>query len=199
MLFEVRKIVTIVEEIFHDHSSGVNGPIPATPAIKGAVAAVVTNPYVGQYVDDLSPAVGELRALGERLGNILISHLGGDASKIDGYGKGIIVGSAGEIEHGAMWHIPGGGGMRAALGKGTSIVPSTKKVAGMGARLDVPITHMDWSYVGSHYDAIEVGVPDGPKPDEMVVILAMGVGGRVHARLAGGFTLADRGKPGVPA
>jgi hypothetical protein len=58
---------------------------------------------------------------------------------------------------------------------------------------------MDWSYVGSHYDAIEVGVPDGPKPDEMVVILAMGVGGRVHARLAGGFTLADRGRPGVPA
>ena len=86
-----------------------------------------------------------------------------------------------------------------SIGKGTSIVPSTKKVAGMGARLDVPITHMDWSYVGSHYDAIEVGVPDGPKPDEMVVILAMGVGGRVHARLAGGFTLADRGKPGVPA
>ena len=199
MLFDVRKIVTIVEEIFHDHSSGVNGPIPATPAMKGAVAAVVTNPYVGKYVDDLSPAVDELRALGERLGNILIGHLGGDASKIDGYGKGIIVGSAGEIEHGAMWHIPGGGGMRAALGKGTSIVPSTKKVAGMGARLDVPITHMDWSYVGSHYDAIEVGVPDGPKPDEMVVILAMGVGGRVHARLAGGFTLADRGKPGVPA
>ena len=116
-----------------------------------------------------------------------------------GYGKGIIVGSAGEIEHGAMWHIPGGAGMRAALGKGTSIVPSTKKVAGVGARLDVPITHLEWSYVGSHYDAIEVGVPDGPRPDEMVVILAMAIGGRVHARLAGGFTLADRGKPGVPA
>jgi hypothetical protein len=58
---------------------------------------------------------------------------------------------------------------------------------------------LEWSYVGSHYDAIEVGVPDGPKPDEMVVILAMAAGGRVHARLAGGFTLADRGKPGVPA
>ena len=82
---------------------------------------------------------------------------------------------------------------------GTSIVPSTKKVAGVGARLDVPITHLDWSYVGSHYDAIEVGVSDGPRADEMVLILAMGCGGRVHARLAGGFTLADRGKPGVPA
>lgn len=194
MLFTVRKIVTVVEEIEHDC-----GPPPAVPARKGAIAAVVTNPYVGRYVEDLSPASDELKSLGERLGNLLIDHLGGDRSAIDGYGKGTIVGAAGEIEHGAMWHIPGGAGMRAALGKGTSIVPSTKKVAGVGARLDVPITHLEWSYVGSHYDAIEVGVPDGPRPDEMVVILAMACGGRVHARLAGGFTLADRGKPGVPA
>ncbi|MEN9823691.1 MAG: hypothetical protein RLZ04_2117 [Actinomycetota bacterium] len=194
MLFNVRKIVTVVEEIHHDL-----GPAPATPALKGAVAAVVTNPYVGQYVHDLSPAMDELKALGQRLGDILIGHLGGDPSRIDGYGKGTIVGADGELEHGAMWHIPGGAGMRAALGKGTSIVPSTKKVAAMGARLDVPITHLEWSYVGSHYDAIEVGVPDGPKANEMVVILAMSCGGRVHARLATGFTLADRGKPGVPA
>ena len=193
-LFEIRKIATYTEEIHHDF-----GPAPEQPARKGAVMAVVTNPYVKQYVEDLSPAMDELKALGERLGAILIDHLGGDASAIEGYGKGAIVGSNGEIEHGAMWHIPGGGGMRAALGKGSSIVPSTKKVAGIGARLDVPITHLEWSYVGSHYDAIEVGVPDGPKPDEMVVILAMACGGRVHARLAGGFTLADRGKPGVPA
>jgi hypothetical protein len=194
MLFPIRKIVTVVEEIHHDL-----GPAPARPAVKGAIAAVVGNPYVGRYVDDLGEASAELRALGERLGITLIGHLGGDASVIDGYGKGAIVGSAGEIEHGAMWHIPGGGGMRAALGKGTAIVPSTKKVGAVGARLDVPITHLEWSYVGSHYDAIEVGVPDGPRPDEMVLILAMACGGRVHARLAGGFTLADRGKPGVPA
>ncbi|MEN9505568.1 MAG: hypothetical protein RI958_1494 [Actinomycetota bacterium] len=193
MLFSVRKIVTTVEEIEHDL-----GPTGG-PVRKGAVAAVVTNPYVGTYVDDLSAAVDELRALGERLGRMLIDHLGGDPSVIDGYGKGAIVGAAGEIEHGAMWHIPGGGGMRAALGKGTSIVPSTKKIGSVGARLDVPITHLEWSYVGSHYDAIEVGVPDGPRQDELVLILAMGIGGRVHARLAGGFTLADRGNPGVPA
>lgn len=193
MLFAVRKIVTVVEEIEHDL-----GP-SSQPVRKGAVAAVVTNPYAGTYVGDLSSATDELRALGERLGLILIDHLGGEPSTIDAYGKGAIVGSAGEIEHGAMWHIPGGGGMRAALGKGTAIVPSTKKIGAVGARLDVPITHLEWSYVGSHYDAIEVGVPDGPRPDEMVLILAMASGGRVHARLAGGFTLADRGQPGVPA
>ena len=194
MLFTIRKFLTVVEEIHHDH-----GPAPDRPALKGAVAAVITNPYVGRYVEDLSPVGDDFKALGQRMGDMLIRQLGGDGSAIDGYGKGIIVGAAGEVEHGAMWHIPGGAGMRAALGKGTAIVPSTKKVAGMGARLDVPITHLEWSYVGSHYDAIEVGVPDGPKPDEMVVILAMAIGGRVHARLAGGFTLADRGKPGVPA
>jgi len=194
MLFTIRKFLTVVEEIHHDL-----GPAPARPAMKGAVAAVITNPYVGRYVEDLSPVVDDFKALSARMAEMLIRQLGGDTTAIDGYGKGAIVGSAGEIEHGAMWHIPGGAGMRGALGKGTSIVPSTKKIGAIGARLDVPITHLEWSYVGSHYDAIEVGVPDGPRADELVVILAMGMGGRVHARLAGGFTLADRGKPGAPA
>ncbi len=193
-LFEIRKIATYTEEIHHDF-----GPKPEYPARKGAVMAVVTNPYVGAYVEDLSPAMDELKALGEQLGAILIDHLGGDPKAIEGYGKGAIVGSAGEIEHGAMWHIPGGGGMRAAIGGGTSIVPSTKKVGAIGARIDIPLTHIEWSYVGSHYDAIEVGVPDAPRPDELVLILAMATTGRVHARLATGFALEDRGKPGVPA
>ena len=98
-----------------------------------------------------------------------------------------------------MWHKPGGEGMRRAIGRGEAIVPSTKKVGPMGARLDVPLTHLGWSYVASHYDAIEMGVPDGPRPDEMVLILAMATGGRINARLAGGFTLADRDRPDTPA
>ena len=193
-LFVQRKTYLVIEEIHHDF-----GPLPDRPALKGAVAAVVSNPFVGDYVADLSPATEELRHLGEQLGELLISHLGGVRDEIDGYGKGAIVGAAGEMEHGAMWHIPGGGGMRAALGKGEAIVPSTKKVGPIGARLDVPLTHLEWSYVGSHYDAIEVGVPDAPRPDELVLILAMAIGGRVDARLAGGFSLSDRGCPGVPA
>jgi hypothetical protein len=89
--------------------------------------------------------------------------------------------------------------MRAALGKGEAIVASTKKVGPLGARIDIPLTHLEWSYVGSHYDAIEVGVSDAPRPNELVLILAMSIGGRVNARLVGGFGLDDRGKPGVPA
>jgi len=194
LLFRQRKIYVVVEETHHDF-----GPSPSRPTLKGAAAAVVSNPFVGDYVADLSPATEELRDLGHQLGEMLVGHLGGDPHAIDSYGKGAIVGAEGEIEHGAMWHIPGGGGMRAALGKGEAIVPSTKKVGPLGARLDVPLTHLEWSYVGSHYDAIEVGVPDAPRPDELVLILAMAIGGRINARLAGGFTLDDRGQPGVPA
>lgn len=193
MTFDIRKIVVQVEEFHHDL-----GPRLKDPMRKGAIAAVVTNPYAGRHVEDLSPAVEPLRALGERLGLQLIEHLGGNRDAIEGYGKGAIVGAGGEIEHGAMWHIPGGGGMRAAIGRGEAIVPSTKKVGGLGARLDVPLTHLIWSYVGSHYDAIEVGVSDGPRENEMVLILAMATGPRPHARLAGGFTLDDRGNSGVP-
>ncbi len=124
--------------------------------------------------------------------------------RIQGYGKGAIIGAAGELEHGALWHVPGGYAMRELLGwkgdaaayaKGISsggqsgnalaIVPSTKKVGGPGATLDVPLTHINASYVRSHFDAMEVRVPGAPRPDEMVVILAMSCGARVHARVGG--------------
>ena len=192
-LFTVRKLVGTIEEIRHEF-----GPPPERPVKKGAMMAVVANPYAGRYVEDFSPATDELRTLGEEMGSRLIALLAEDPSRIDGYGKGAIVGGAGELEHGAIWHIPGGTGMRAALGAGEAIVPSTKKVAAMGARLDVPLTHHGWSYVGSHYDAIEVGVADAPRDEEIVFVLAMAIGGRVHERLVGGFTLADKGREGVP-
>ena len=151
-LFPVRKTQIIVEEVRHDL-----GTPPDDTVWRGAALAVVANPYVGQYVEDFSGASEELQALGAMLGGKLAEALGGP-ERIDGYGKGAIVGARGEIEHGAVWHIPGGTGMRSALGKGEAIVPSTKKVGALGARLDVPLTHLEWSYVGSHYDAIEVQV-----------------------------------------
>jgi hypothetical protein len=120
----------------------------------------------------------------------LISALGGDPKRIEGYGKGAIVGAAGEIEHGALWHAPGGYAMRDALGGALAIVPSTKKVAGVGARLDVPITHIDASYVRSHFDAIEIGLVDAPRADELLLALAMTCGPRVHNR-AGGLKASD--------
>jgi len=70
-------------------------------------------------------------------------------------------------------------------GNALAIVPSTKKVGAPGTTLDVPLTHINASYVRSHFDAFEVRVPGAPKPDEMVLILAMSCGARVHARVGG--------------
>ncbi|TIU81546.1 MAG: amino acid synthesis family protein, partial [Mesorhizobium sp.] len=109
----------------------------------------------------------------------------GDVKKIDGYGKGAIVGSAGELEHGALWHVPGGYAMRERLGDAKAIVPSAKKVGAFGARLDVPLGHINAAYVRSHFDAMEVGISDGPRPDEILFCLAMTCGPRVHNRMGG--------------
>ena len=108
----------------------------------------------------------------------LVSVLGGDAKAVEGYGKGAIVGSAGELEHGALWHVPGGYGMREVLGGAKAIVASTKKVGGPGTRLDIPITHINASYVRSHFDAMEVGINDSPRADELVLALVMTTGAR---------------------
>jgi hypothetical protein len=121
----------------------------------------------------------------------------GSPKNIQAYGKGAIVGSAGEIEHGALWHAPGGYAMREVLGGAKAVVPSTKKVAGPGARLDVPLAHCRALYVRSHFDAMEIGVPGAPNADEIVYILAMATGGRVHARVGGLAHEAIKGEDGL--
>lgn len=112
----------------------------------------------------------------------MVSALGGDPKLVEGYGKGAIVGSAGEVEHGALWHAPGGYAMREILGGAKAIVASTKKVGGLGTRLDVPITHVNASYVRSHFDAMEIGITDAPRADEILLALVMTTGPRIHAR-----------------
>ena len=179
-LIRLRKQATFVEEIFHE-----GGPPPAVPLLRGAVCAVLHNPYAGRYEPDILPMMEALKPLGLAMANALIDALGGDRRRIEGYGKGAIVGAAGELEHGALWHVPGGYAMREALGGAKAIVPSTKKVGGPGTRLDVPVTHIDASYVRSHFDAFEVGLADAPAADEIVVALVMTTGPRIHARVGG--------------
>jgi hypothetical protein len=183
-LVEVRKRVTIVEEIFHE-----GGPVAAKPYRRGAILAVIKNPFAGRYIEDIVGFSDDLKPLGLELAEALIYALGG-RENVEGFGKGAIVGSAGEVEHGALWHAPGGYAMREALGGALAIVPSAKKVAGVGAKLDVPITHKDASYVRSHFDAIEVGIADAPRADEILLALAMTAGARVHNR-AGGLKASE--------
>ena len=189
---QVRKYVTVLEEILHE-----GGPPSAVPRKRAAVAAVVENPFAGRYVEEIARLMDDLKPLGIEMARRLVVALGGDARAIDGYGKGAIVGEAGELEHGALWHMPGGYAMRELLGNAKAIVPSAKKVGGLGTRLDVPITHINASYVRSHFDAFEIGVADAPRSHEIVFALVMSIGPRVHNR-AGGLAAKDvKGEDGL--
>ncbi len=187
----VRKRVLVVETIYHE-----GGPVPETPLLRGAALAVVANPYAGRYVQEIQGFMDDLRPLGLDMAKALANALGG-AARVEGYGKASIVGTAGELEHGALWHAPGGYAMREVLGGAKAIVPSSKKVGGMGARIDVPITHIDASYVRSHFDSMEAGINDAPRADEMLLALVMTTGPRIHAR-AGGLEAKDvKGEDGL--
>ncbi|WP_198969297.1 amino acid synthesis family protein [Xylophilus sp. ASV27] len=191
-MIEIRRTFTHVEDIHHEF-----GPPPAEPLRRGAIAAVLANPYAGRYVQDILPMMEALHPVGLALARQLLAAMEVPAERIATYGKGAIVGAAGELEHGALWHVPGGYAMRELLGwtgghagKGQpgnalSIVPSTKKVGPPGAALDVPLTNINASYVRGQFDAIEVRVPGAPASDEIVFILAMTTGYRVHDRVGG--------------
>jgi hypothetical protein len=189
---QIRKRLISVEEVFHE-----GGPVATVPLRRAVALVVIRNPYAGRYVEDIAPFMDDLKPLGLEMAKTLVSALGGDARIVEGYGKGTIVGSAGEIEHGALWHVPGGYGMREVLGGAKAIVASTKKVGGPGTRLDVPITHVNASYVRSHFDSMEVGIADAPKADEIVLALVMTTGARVHARVGGLKTSEVKGEDGL--
>lgn len=176
----VRKQQVVVEEIFHE-----GGPRAAEPLRRASIVSVIANPFAGRYEPDIEGFMEDLKPLGLAMAQRLLAALGGSPSVVEGYGKGAIVGTAGELEHGALWHVPGGYAMREALGGAKAIVPSTKKVGGPGTRLDVPVTHINASYVRSHFDAVEVGMNDAPRADEMAVVLVMTTGPRIHARVGG--------------
>lgn len=177
---DIRKIITTVEEIRHEF-----GPAPAQPHRRGAIMMVIKNPYADGYVKDITPMMEALKPIGLELTHRLIAALGVEPGDVQAYGKGAIVGEAGELEHGALWHVPGGYGMRDVLGGAKAIVPSSKKVGGMGTRLDIPIGHIDAAYVRSHFDAMEIGLNDAPRRNEIVYGLVMTTGGRVHERVGG--------------
>lgn len=191
-MIEVRRILTHVEDIHHEF-----GPVAAVPQRRGTIAVVITNPFAGRYEPEILPLMDELNPLGLDMAHRLQGALRVPVEAIESYGKGAIVGAAGELEHAALWHNPGGYSMREILGGAKAIVPSTKKVGGPGTRLDVPITHINASYVRSHFDAIEVGINDAPRANEMVVALAMTTGPRVHARVGGLKASEIKGEDGL--
>ncbi len=177
-LIKIRKKSLTIETIYHE-----GGPIANKPLKLAAACAVVTNPYAGRYEPDLMPFMAELRKLGSVLAQELIDVLGRE--QVEVYSKAAIVGVDGEMEHGAVWHEAGGWAMRSLLGEPKAIVPSAKAVGHTGFRLMVPLHYIHASYVRSHYNSMEIGIQDAPRPREILFALLMGTGGRIHARLGG--------------
>ena len=181
MSVEIRKIFTVVEEI------RVEGGRPVNPPTRRAAAvAVIRNPYANQFVDDLS----KLSDIGEELGDILprraVAALGIDGSAVESFGKAAVVGADGELEHAAaILHPKLGAPFRDILGKGAALIPSSKKRGGLGAPIDIPLGHKDAAKVRSHFDGMEVRVPDAPRDDEIVVAIAVTESGRPHPRVGG--------------
>jgi hypothetical protein len=177
--FAIRRITVQIEDILHE-----GGPPPADPVRRAAIFAVCANPFAGRHVPDLQPAMETLKPMALMLTDRLVAAMGGREG-IDAYGKGAIVGEAGEAEHGAIWHVSGGYGMRERLGECRAIVPSTMKVGGVGATLDVPLGHLNAAYVRSRFDVITIRCEDAPRAGEVLFALAMARGGRVHSRMGG--------------
>ncbi|MBK7653938.1 MAG: amino acid synthesis family protein [Betaproteobacteria bacterium] len=177
-LIEIRKRSLTIETIYHE-----GGPAPATPLRIAAACAVVRNPYAGRYEPDLLPFMAELRSLGTLLATELVETLGKD--NVEVYSKAAIVGVDGELEHAAVWHEAGGWAMRAVLGEPKAIVPAAKAVAATGYRLMVPLHNIHACYVRSHYNSVEIGIQDAPRPKAILYALVMGTGGRIHSRLGG--------------
>ncbi len=189
----IRKLLTIVEETHREAERDVR-----PPGRKAAAIAVIANPCAGRFVEDL----GELIAIGEMLGGLLgeraVRALGIAPHEAQSYGKAAIVGEDGELEHAAaILHPKLGAPLRQAVEKGAALVPSAKKRAGMGAAIDVPLGHKDAAFVRSHFDAMEVRVPDAPRRDEIVVAVVVTDSGRPLARIGGLGVDQIEGKDGL--
>lgn len=179
-MFKPRKVVITIDKTEHD-----GGPPVATPVIRAGICAIMSNPYAGQYVEDIQKGMEILKPLGLDLARQLLEAMKCSAKDIQAYGKGAIVGLDGELEHGALWHMPGGYALREVLENAKAVVPATKKVAVAGSSIDIPLSHINAFYVRSHFNAITLQVADGPKSNELMFCLAMTTGGRIHARLGG--------------
>ena len=176
---DVRKTMIIKETIEADGFGKACDPITRV-----VVVAVIQNPFAGRFVDDLSPLFDVSGQLGERLMGDAVDMLAGSPVS---YGKAAIVGVDGEMEHGgAVLHPKLGKPMRAAVGGGKALIPSNAKVAAAGVPIDLPLGHKDEAWSFDHFDTMTVMVADAPRPDEIVVCMAVSDGPRPHPRVGSG-------------
>lgn len=178
---KIRKIVTVVEETVREMDREVT-----PPSRKAAAMAVITNPFSGRYVEDLTELMDTGAELGSILGKKCLDALGIGPEKAESYAKACVVGLGGELEHAAaIMHPKLGKPFRDALGRGLALIPSVKKRGPAGCTVDVPINHKDAAFVRSHFDGMTVSVEDAPRSDELLVVLVVTDSGRPLARVGG--------------
>jgi hypothetical protein len=189
----IRKLLTMVEETHREADQDIK-----PPTRKAAAIAVIANPFAGRHVADLEDLIAAGEMLGSLLGERAVRALGIAPGAAESYGKAAIVGEDGELEHAAaILHPKLGAPLRRAVEKGAALVPSAKKRGGMGTAIDVPLGHKDAAFVRSHFDAMEVRVPDAPRRDEIVVAVVVTDSGRPLPRI-GGLQVSDiEGKDGL--
>ncbi|SFE84834.1 amino acid synthesis family protein [Roseivivax sediminis] len=193
MSADIRKIAVWVEETHREAGRGI-----APPTRKAVAAAVIANPFAGRYEDDLGPLMEIGAELGGLLGERCVAALGVAPADAESYGKAAMVGENGELEHAAaILHPKLGAPLRAAVEKGAALVPSSKKMGGPGQALDVPLGHKDAAYVRSHFDGIEVRLPDAPRANEILVAVAVTDSGRPLPRVGGLEAKDAKGEDGL--
>ena len=181
MQAKIRKIIVQVDETRMEMGQLINPPTRRAVAI-----AVIANPFAGSYAENLD-ALSDIGAeLGKLLGEKCVEALGIQPHQAESYGKAAIVGEGGELEHAAaILHPKLGAPLREAVEKGAALVPSSKKIGGLGTAIDVPLGHKDAAFVRSHFDAIEARVSDAPRANEIVVAVAVTDSGRPLPRIGG--------------
>ncbi|WP_147707575.1 amino acid synthesis family protein [Microvirga massiliensis] len=179
MKLTIRRSWTVTEVKFEEA-----GQPAKVPLRKVAVVAVVQNPFAGRYVEDLTPMIEASRELGRQLAEEARVALG--PHEVQSYGKGGIVGVAGEQEHAnALLTTVFAEPFREAAGGGKAWISSMTKVAAAGASIDIPMNHKDDVYVRSHYDGMSLTLPGAPLPDEIAIIFCLSNRGRLNARVGG--------------
>ena len=177
---ELRKIAIFVDDVLSE-----GGRKLVSPTRRVAACGVIRNTFAGKPpIDDFSELVDISVDAGEVLTQRALEALGEIEPRA--YGKGAIVGAAGDLEHGAaMIHIRVGLPMRRQAGGGPALIPGNAKVGPMGATIDIIFGGMENSWDYDTMDAMTISVPDAPKPNEILLIIAFLGGTRPNARIEG--------------
>src|SRR5918998_4162873 len=116
---DVRKYVYVEEQVVRQ-----NDVVLESPVSRIALGAVFENPLAGQgAAADLAPLIAISEELGKLLTERALDRLG-NAATLRAYGKAALVGTDGDLEHGAaLIHPRLGMAMRATLRRGRVVIP----------------------------------------------------------------------------